>query len=108
MISGEIYDMSEQHKAIIMYESSLQKKEKALDVAFKEIQAPENVKNAIQSYRDSLRNREKSLMDAIAAMNAGADLFTWSNIKETLKNKVAEREYEIKELRLKLMENRES
>ena len=32
----------------------------------------------------------------------------WSTIKETLENKVAEREDEIKELRLKILEDRES
>ena len=47
-------------------------------------------------------------MDAIAAMNVGVDLSTWSTINETMKNKVVEREDEIKELRLKLLENRES
>ena len=49
LISGEIYDMSEQHKAIIMYESSLQNKEKKLDVAFKEIQAHEKVKKGYKA-----------------------------------------------------------
>ena len=52
--------------------------------------------------------REKSLMDASASMNAGADLFAWSTIKETLTNKIAERDDEIKELRLKILEDRES
>ena len=47
-------------------------------------------------------------MDVIAAMNVGADLSAWSTIKETLKNKVAEREYKIKEIILKILEGRES
>ena len=47
-------------------------------------------------------------MDASAAMNAGADLSTWSTIKETLTNKLAERDDEIKELILKILEDRES
>ena len=47
-------------------------------------------------------------MDASAAMNAGADLSAWSTIKETLTNKLAERDDEIKELRLKTLEDRES
>ena len=45
-------------------------------------------------------------MDGIAAMNYGVDLSVWSTISETLKNKVAEREDEIKELRLKILEHR--
>ena len=47
-------------------------------------------------------------MDASAAMNDGADLYAWSTIKETLTNKLAERDDEIKELRLKIPEDRES
>ena len=47
-------------------------------------------------------------MDGIAAMNAGGDVSVWSTISETLKNKVAEREDEIKEIRLKIPEDRES
>jgi len=66
--------MSEHHKAIIRYESSLQYREKALDVAFNEIQARDKVKNGLQSYRAFLRIREKSLMDVIASMNGGDDL----------------------------------
>ena len=59
----------------------MQNREKALDVAFNEIQAHEKVKKGLQSYRAFLRIQEKSLMDASAAMNAGADLSTWSTIK---------------------------
>ena len=47
-------------------------------------------------------------MDASAAMNARADLSAWSTIKETLKNKLGDRDDEIKELRLKILEDRES
>ena len=47
-------------------------------------------------------------MDASATMNARADLSAWSTIKETLKNKLAKRDDEIKELRLKILEDRES
>ena len=47
-------------------------------------------------------------MDASAAMNARADLSAWPTIKETLTNKRAKRDDEIKELRLKILEHRES
>ena len=77
LISGEIYDMSALQKALIRYESSLQNREKALDVAFNAIQAHAQVKKGLQSYRTFLRIREKSLMDASATMNAGADLSAW-------------------------------
>ena len=100
--------MSAHQQALVSYESSLQNREKALDVAFDAIKAREKAKEKLQTYRDSLRTREKSLMDAIAAMNAGANLFAWSPINETLKKKLAEREDEIKDLRLKLLDNQES
>ena len=48
------------------------------------------------------------MVDDIATMNAGADLSAWSTIKETLTNKLANRDDEIKELRLKILEDRES
>ena len=86
----------------------LQIREKELDIDFKAIQSHAQVKNGLQSYHAFLRIREKSLMDVIAEMNIVADLSASSTIKETLKNKVAEREDEIKELRLKIMEDRES
>ena len=47
-------------------------------------------------------------MDASVAMNVGFDLSAWSTIKETMANKIAERDDEIKELRLKILEDRES
>ena len=47
-------------------------------------------------------------MDASATINVGADLSAWSTIKETIDNKLAERDDEIKELRLKILEDRES
>ena len=93
---------------LIRYESSLKNREKALDVDFNAIRAHAQVKKGLESYRAFLRIREKSLMDGIAAMNAGAHLSAWSTISETLKNKVAEREDEIKELILKILEDRES
>ena len=108
MITAERYDVSAHQQALIRYESSLQNREKALDVAFKEIEAHEKVKKGLQSYRAFLRTREKSLMDVIAAMNAGADLSAWSTTNETFKKKIAEKEDEIKELKKKLLEDRES
>ena len=108
MISGEIYDMSAHQQALIRHESSLQNREKALGVDFNAIQDHAQVKKGLQSYHAFLRIREKSLIHAIVEMNVGADLYAWSTIKETLKNKVAEREGEIKELRLKILEDRES
>ena len=41
-------------------------------------------------------------------MNAGDYLSAWSTIKETMENKLAERDDEIKELILKILEDRES
>ena len=108
LISGEIYDMSVHQQALIRYESSLQNKEKALDVDFNAIQAHTQVKNGLQSYRAFLRIQEKSLMDASAEMNARAELSTSSTIKETMENKLPERDDEIKELILKILEDRES
>ncbi len=55
LISGEIYDMSAHQQALVSYESSLQNREKALDVAFNAIKAHEKVKKGLQTYRDSLR-----------------------------------------------------
>ena len=103
LISGEIYDMSAHQQDLIRYDSSLQNREKELDVSFNAIQDHAEVKKGLQSYRAFLRIREKSLMDASAAMNAGADLSAWSTIKETLTNKLAERDNEIKELILKIL-----
>ena len=79
-----------------------------MDIAFNAIQAHAQVKKGLQSYRAFLRIQEKSLMDAIATMNARADLSTWSTIKETMDNKIAKRDDDIKELRLKILEDRES
>ena len=72
------------------------------------MRAHAQVKKGLQSYRAFLRIREKSLMDASAVMNVGADLSVWSTIKETMENKLAERDDEIKELILKILEDRES
>ena len=47
-------------------------------------------------------------MDVSPAMNVGADLSAWSTIKETMESKLAERDDEIKDLRLKILEDRES
>ena len=47
-------------------------------------------------------------MDASAVMNDGTDLFAWSTIKETIENKLEERDDEIKEIRLKILEDIES
>ena len=47
-------------------------------------------------------------MDASATMNAVADISAWSTIKETLTNKLTERNDEIKELRLEILVDRES
>lgn len=107
-ITTERYDLSTHQQALIRYESSLQNREKALDVAFKEIEAHEKVKKRLQSYRAFLRTREKSLMDVIAAMNVGADLSAWSTTNETFKKKIDEKKDEIKELKKKLLEDRES
>ena len=69
--------MSAHQQALIRYESSLQNREKPLDVVFNAIQAHEKVKKGLKSYCAFLRIREKSLMDVIAAMNARFDLSMW-------------------------------
>ena len=107
MISNEIYDMLAHQNDLIKYESSLKNRDKELDIDLNSIKYHENVKKGSQTYRDFLRIWEKSLMDTIAAMNVGADLFGLSTIHKTLKNKVVDKEDEIKELRLKISENRE-
>ena len=50
MISGEIYDMLAHQQDLIRYESSLQNREKELDVAFNAIRAHAQVKKGLQSY----------------------------------------------------------
>ena len=55
LISGEIYDMSAHQQDLIRYDSSLQNREKELDVYFNAIQAHAEVKNGLQSYRGFLR-----------------------------------------------------
>ena len=79
-----------------------------MDIAFNAIRAHAQVKKELQSYRAFLRIQEKSLMDASAAMNVEANLSAWSTIKETSTSKLAERDDEIKEFRLKILEDRES
>ena len=49
LISGEIYDMSTHQQNLIRYESSLQNKEKALDVDFNAIQAHAKVKKGYKA-----------------------------------------------------------
>ena len=95
---------------LIKYESSLQNREKALDVALNTIQdhASQKGKKGLQTYHAFLRIQEKSLMDVIVAINVGADIFGLSTIHETLKKKVDQREDEIKEIKLKILDNRES
>ena len=57
LISGEIYDMSAHQQALIRYESSLQNREKAPDIAFNAIRAQAQVKKGLQSYHSFLRIR---------------------------------------------------
>ena len=47
-------------------------------------------------------------MDASTVMDVGVDLSAWSTIKETMEKKLSKRDNEIKELRLKILEDRES
>ena len=73
--------MSTHQWDLIRYESSLQNREKELDVAFNAIRSHAQVKKGLQSYCAFLRIQEKSLMDASVAMNVGVDLSVWSTIK---------------------------
>ena len=94
-------------KAFLEFDHSIIAQENSLNRAIQAIDTKKKKhKDTLLKYEQVLREREISLFKVVATMDVGDDVFDTSTIKESLKNKLIEKEDHIKEPKIKLLDKK--
>ena len=64
-------------------------------------------KQDLINFNVALKKQEDTLMKFIAAMNVGGDIFIPTTMLEPLKKEVSQKDVEIKDIKKKILENRQ-